>query len=120
PRVRADVLRQGRVGHARWARAPAGAPAPSARDRDRQGGGRARRLGPDGDLGPDRARAVRGGTRRRLPGRDARTRGQGMKQRASKEALRGELRQSLSLIAMTAATAATFLGLGLLTAHLLG
>lgn len=43
-----------------------------------------------------------------------------MKQRASKEALRGELRQSLSLIAKTAVTAATFLGLGLLTAHLLG
>jgi hypothetical protein len=43
-----------------------------------------------------------------------------MKHRASKEALRGELRQSLWLIAMTAATAATFLGFGLLTAHLLG
>ena len=43
-----------------------------------------------------------------------------MKRRASKQALRGELRQSLSLIAMTAATAATFLGFGLLTAHLLG
>jgi hypothetical protein len=43
-----------------------------------------------------------------------------MKRGASEEALRGELRQSLSLIAMTAATAATFLGLGLLTAHLLG
>jgi hypothetical protein len=43
-----------------------------------------------------------------------------MKPGASKEALRGELRQSLSLIAMTAVTAATILGLGLLTAHLLG
>ena len=43
-----------------------------------------------------------------------------MKRRPSKEPLRGELRQSLSLIAMTAATAAAFLGLGLLTAHLLG
>jgi hypothetical protein len=43
-----------------------------------------------------------------------------MKRRASNEALRDELGQSLSLIAMTAATAATFLGLGLLTAHLLG
>jgi hypothetical protein len=32
----------------------------------------------------------------------------------------GELRQSLSLIVMTAVSAATFLGLGLLTAHLLG
>ena len=32
----------------------------------------------------------------------------------------GELRQSLSLIAMTAVSAATFLGLGLFTAHLLG
>jgi hypothetical protein len=38
----------------------------------------------------------------------------------NKEALRGELRQSLSLIVMTALTAAAFLGLGLLTAHLLG
>jgi hypothetical protein len=38
----------------------------------------------------------------------------------SKEALRGELRQSLSLIVMTAVTAAMFLGLGLLTALLLG
>ena len=43
-----------------------------------------------------------------------------MKRGTSKEALRGELRQSLSLIVMTAVTAATFLGLGLLTAHLLG
>jgi hypothetical protein len=43
-----------------------------------------------------------------------------MKQKVSKEALRGELRQSLSLIGMTAVTAATFLGLGVLTAHLLG
>jgi hypothetical protein len=43
-----------------------------------------------------------------------------MKPMASKEPLRGELRQSLSLIEMTAVTAATFLGLGLLTAHLLG
>jgi hypothetical protein len=43
-----------------------------------------------------------------------------MKPRPSKEALRSELRQSLSLIAMTAVTAATILGLGLLTAHLLG
>jgi hypothetical protein len=32
----------------------------------------------------------------------------------------GELRQSLSLIVMTAVSAATFLGLGLLTARLLG
>ncbi len=32
----------------------------------------------------------------------------------------GEVRQSLSLIAMTALTAATFLGLGLLTPRLLG
>ncbi|HEU5225188.1 MAG TPA: hypothetical protein VFV29_05225 [Actinomycetota bacterium] len=43
-----------------------------------------------------------------------------MKPRTSKEARRRELGQSLSLIAMTAVTAATFLGLGLLTAHLLG
>jgi hypothetical protein len=43
-----------------------------------------------------------------------------MKPRASKEPLRGELCQSLSLIAMTAVTAATVLGLGQLTAHLLG
>jgi hypothetical protein len=43
-----------------------------------------------------------------------------MKPTASEAPLRGELRQSLSLIAMTAVTAATFLGLGLLTAHLLG
>ena len=33
------------------------------------------RLGPDGDLGPSGARAIRGGARRRLPGRDARTGG---------------------------------------------
>ena len=45
---------------------------------------------------------------------------QGMSQRTTKETLPGELRQSLSLIAMTALTAATFLGLGLITAHLLG
>lgn len=32
----------------------------------------------------------------------------------------GELRQSLSLIAMAAVAAATFLGLGLITADLLG
>ena len=43
-----------------------------------------------------------------------------MKRGTTKEALRGELRQSLWLIGMTAATAATFLGFGLLTAHLLG
>lgn len=43
-----------------------------------------------------------------------------MKRRTSKEALRVELRQSLSLIAMTAAAAATFPGFGLLTAHVLG
>jgi hypothetical protein len=42
------------------------------------------------------------------------------KERMTKEPLRGELRQSLSLIVMTAVTAATFLGLGLLTGHLLG
>jgi hypothetical protein len=34
--------------------------------------------------------------------------------------LSGELRQSLWLIALTALTAATFLGLGLITARLLG
>jgi hypothetical protein len=43
-----------------------------------------------------------------------------MKPRVSKEALSCELRQSLSPIAVTAAEASTFLGLGLLTAHLLG
>lgn len=43
-----------------------------------------------------------------------------MKRRVSKESLSGELRQSLSLIAVTAVTASTFLGLGLLAAHLLG
>ena len=43
-----------------------------------------------------------------------------MNQRMNKGTLRGELRQSLSLIAMTAVTAASFLGLGLITAHLLG
>jgi hypothetical protein len=43
-----------------------------------------------------------------------------MTPRASREPLRGELRQSLSLIVMTAVTATTFLGLGLLTARLLG
>ena len=36
------------------------------------------------------------------------------------ETLRGEIRQSLSLIFMTAAAAAGVLGLGLLGAHLLG
>ena len=46
--------------------------------------------------------------------------GQGMRQRTTKGTLPGELRQSLQLIAMTALTAATFLGLGLFTAHLLG
>lgn len=45
---------------------------------------------------------------------------QGMKQMITKGTQSGELRQSLSLIAMTALTAATFLGLGLITAHLLG
>jgi hypothetical protein len=45
---------------------------------------------------------------------------EGMGQRMTKRTLPGELRQSLSLIAMTALTAATFLGLGLVTAHLLG
>ena len=45
---------------------------------------------------------------------------EGMKQKMTKGTLSGELSQSLSLIAMTALTAATFLGLGLLTAHLLG
>jgi hypothetical protein len=43
-----------------------------------------------------------------------------MKHRASKAALRGELRQRLSLIAVTAVTASTFLGFGLLAPHLLG
>ena len=44
-----------------------------------------------------------------------------MKQRASKEAMSGDLRQSRSLVAVTAVMASTFLGLGLLTAaHLLG
>lgn len=36
------------------------------------------------------------------------------------QTLRGEVRQSLSLILMTAITAAGVLGLGLLGAHLLG
>ena len=36
------------------------------------------------------------------------------------QTLRGEVRQSLSLILMTAVTAAGVLGLGLLGAHLLG
>jgi hypothetical protein len=45
---------------------------------------------------------------------------QGVGQRMTKGTLPGELRQSLSLIVMTALTAATFLGLGLITAHLLG
>jgi hypothetical protein len=36
------------------------------------------------------------------------------------QTLRGEVRQSLSLILMTAVTAAAVLGLGLLGAHLLG
>ena len=45
---------------------------------------------------------------------------QGTSQGTTKGTLPGELRQSLSLIAMTALTAATFLGLGLITAHLLG
>jgi hypothetical protein len=36
------------------------------------------------------------------------------------QTLRGEIRQSLSLILMTAVTAAGVLGLGLLGAHLLG
>ena len=43
-----------------------------------------------------------------------------MKPRASKGPLRAELRQRLSQISMTAVTAATCHGLGLLTAHLLG
>jgi hypothetical protein len=43
-----------------------------------------------------------------------------MKRGTSREALRGELRQSLSLIAVTAVTASTFLGFGLLAAHLPG
>jgi hypothetical protein len=46
--------------------------------------------------------------------------GQRMQQKMREGTLPGELRQSLSLIAMTAATAAAFLGLGLFTAHLLG
>jgi len=45
---------------------------------------------------------------------------QGTSHMTTKGTLPGELRQSLSLIAMTALTAATFLGLGLITAHLLG
>ena len=45
---------------------------------------------------------------------------QGIRQRTTKGTLAGELRESLSLIAMTALTAATFLGLGLITARLLG
>lgn len=45
---------------------------------------------------------------------------QRMRQKMTKGTLRRELGQSLSLIAMTALTAATFLGLGLITAHLLG
>jgi hypothetical protein len=45
---------------------------------------------------------------------------QGTEQRMREGTLPGELRQSLSLIAMTAVTAAAFLGLGLFTAHLLG
>jgi len=43
-----------------------------------------------------------------------------MKRGTSKEAQRSELRQSLSLIAMTAAAVIAFLGFGPLTAHLLG
>ena len=60
-------------------------------------------------------------TRRERSHREPRDEGQGDEGiPMSKQALRGELRQSLSLIVMTAVTAATFLGLGLLTAHLLG
>ena len=40
-----------------------------------------------------------------------------MKPRASKEALRGELRQSPSPIAVTAVKASTFVGPGPLNAH---
>ena len=43
-----------------------------------------------------------------------------MKRRASNQALRVELRQTLSPIATTAVTATTLLGLGLLAAHLPG
>ena len=43
-----------------------------------------------------------------------------MKRGTSKEALRGDLRQGLSPIAMTAAAPATFVGFGPLAAHLLG
>jgi hypothetical protein len=41
-----------------------------------------------------------------------------MKPRASKEPLRGELRQSLSLIAMTALTLLASIAFGLLVGHL--
>jgi hypothetical protein len=37
-----------------------------------------------------------------------------------KESLRGEIRQSLSLLALTAGTAAVYLGLGLLAVRLFG
>jgi len=43
-----------------------------------------------------------------------------MRRRVSKHAVRGGLRRTLSPIAMTAVTASVFLGLGPLTAHLLG
>ena len=41
-----------------------------------------------------------------------------MKQKASREALSGELRQSLSLIAMTALTLAASIAFGLFVGHL--
>lgn len=43
-----------------------------------------------------------------------------MKRRGPKRALHGEVRQSLGLIVMTAATMALYLGLGLLAVRVLG
>src|SRR5581483_7950547 len=114
-RVRADVLRQGRSRGARLPGTPADPAAAAERGGHPQGGRGARRVRPDGDLGPGRARALRAEPRRRLPGRDARR-----WRREMRGPLAAELGQSLQLIALSALTMAVYLGLGLLAVRLLG
>jgi hypothetical protein len=72
---------------------------------------------PDGDLGMPAQRYE--SARRRLQG-GARAGGYERGRNMRKGPLDHEVRQSLSLIVMTAVTTAAYLGLGLLAVHLLG
>ena len=88
----------------------------------RQGRRGARRAGPDGDLGPGDVRALQRPVRGRVPGRCARSEEVERRGRRTETSepnkLGAEVRQSLSLIGMTALTLVASIGVGLLVGQL--